>query len=102
MIKHVLIGIFAAVVAIVVVAVAQPKDETSLSPGPRVVKIDDIETFLPKPGQARRTPATRPADPLGKVVPEANFKQAPLSDVIDDLRDVTGANFLVDWRAHIG
>lgn len=99
MIRHVLIGIFAAVVAIVVVAVAQPKEETSLSLGPRVVKIDDIETFLPKPGQPRRTPATRPADPLAKIVPEANFQQAPLSAVIDYLRDLTGANFLVDWRA---
>ena len=99
MIKHVLIGIFAAVVAIVVVAVAQPKDEATLSPGPRVVKIDDLESFLPKPGQSRRTPATRPADPLAKTVPEVTFKAAPLSEVIDFLRDLTGANFLVDWRA---
>ena len=99
MIRHVLIGLFAAVVAIVVVAVAQPKEQPPLSFDPPVVKIDDIATFLPKPEALRRPSATRPANPLEKPIPEVNLDNATLADALEFLRDVTRANLVVNWRA---
>ncbi len=97
MIRHVLIGLFAAVVAIVIVAVARSHDQPPLSLGPPVVKIDDLESFLPRPRP--QPPATRPANPLDRVVPEVRFDQIALADAIEFLRDLTRANFLVNWRA---
>ena len=35
---------------------------------------------------------------LDKPVPEIKAKHIPTSDVVDFLRDVTGANMFVDWR----
>jgi hypothetical protein len=99
MIKHALVGIFAAFVAIVIVAVAQPKESPALSLGPPVVKIDNLESFIPKRDESRRAPATRPANPLDKTIPEVNFNNARIADTLDFLRDVTGANLLVNWRA---
>ena len=44
-----------------------------------------------------------PVDPkiqaaLDKQLPEAKFDNVPLSDVVDFLRDVTGANLVVQWK----
>ena len=36
---------------------------------------------------------------LDRAIPEVRFEGVPLSDAIDFMRDVTGANILVDWRA---
>src|SRR5687767_2198409 len=99
MIRHVLIGLVAAVVAIVVVAVAQPKEQTPLSLDPPVVRIDDLSTFLPKPESLRRPSTTRPANPLEKAIPEVNFDNATLADALEFLRDTTRANVVVNWRA---
>src|SRR5207245_8575676 len=35
---------------------------------------------------------------LDRRLPELRFDQAPLADVIDFMRDVTGANLAVNWR----
>jgi hypothetical protein len=50
-------------------------------------------------------PATQPADvdkamaaQLDRRLPEVKFEGVGFSDVIDFLRDVSGANFFVDWR----
>jgi protein involved in polysaccharide export with SLBB domain len=45
-----------------------------------------------------------PVDPgmvamLDRKLPEVTFDGVPLTDVVDFLRDVTGANIFVDWRA---
>jgi hypothetical protein len=36
---------------------------------------------------------------LARKLPEVKFDQTAVSDVIDHLRDVTGSNLVVDWRA---
>ncbi len=36
---------------------------------------------------------------LQKTLPEVNVSAIPFSDVVDFLRDVTGANIVVNWRA---
>jgi hypothetical protein len=36
---------------------------------------------------------------LGRKLPEVKFNQTAVSDVIDYLRDVSGSNLVVDWRA---
>lgn len=36
---------------------------------------------------------------LGRVLPEVSLDKVPLGDVIDFLRDVTGANVFVNWKA---
>jgi hypothetical protein len=40
-----------------------------------------------------------PRAALSKKIPEIRFAQLPLADAIDYLRDVTGANIHVNWRA---
>jgi len=35
---------------------------------------------------------------LDRALPELNFRQIPLSDTVDFLRDVTGSNIFVSWR----
>ncbi len=37
--------------------------------------------------------------PMERALPEVNFTEVPLADVIDFLRDVSGANIFVNWRA---
>lgn len=49
-------------------------------------------------------PATRPASRtdarmLDRVIPEFQANAQPLGEVIDRLRDQTGANIFVNWRA---
>lgn len=39
------------------------------------------------------------AEQLRQPVPEVNFDGTPFDDVVDFLRDVTGANIFVDWNA---
>jgi hypothetical protein len=99
MIRHVLIGLFAAVVAIVVVAVAQPEEPPAVTFDPKVVKIDDLQSFMPRPESLRRSAATRPANPLDQIVKEVNLHETPLADAIEFIRDATGANIRVNWFA---
>ncbi len=57
--------------------------------------------------QEHAAPATAPSKEeedqafamLRKVVPEVRFDNIPFADVIDFLRDITGANIFVNWRA---
>ena len=52
--------------------------------------------------RAEPAPATQPAtvqELLDRTVPEVRFDGVALSDTLDFLRDVTGANLAVDWRA---
>src|SRR4051812_40262593 len=46
---------------------------------------------------ATKTP-TAAEDILAKPMPEVNFNATPLGNVIDFLRDVTGANIAVEWK----
>src|SRR2546423_9891262 len=46
-----------------------------------------------------RPPSPLPQRGLAVNVPEIHFKGNRLADVVDFLRDVTGAKFLVDWLA---
>jgi hypothetical protein len=44
-------------------------------------------------------PAGKIGEQLRQPVPEVNFDGTPFDDVVDFLRDVTGANLFVDWNA---
>jgi hypothetical protein len=55
------------------------------------------------PAAEKKQPATA-ADravqtQLGRVLPEVSFDKVPLSDVVDFLRDVTGADVFLNWKA---
>ena len=50
-----------------------------------------------RPDAKKRDEAARAA--LARVLPEVTFDGVGLSDVLDFLRDVTGANLFVNWRA---
>ncbi len=43
--------------------------------------------------------AARPRSPLSRVVPDLRLTGVALSDAIDSLRDLSGANIHVNWRA---
>ena len=49
----------------------------------------------------RRSPVRKPpaVAALQKIVPEANFNNDEIKDALDFLRDITGANFFIDWRS---
>jgi hypothetical protein len=51
-------------------------------------------------GSAGRSRADAERDALlARKLPEVKFDQTSVSDVIDHLRDVSGSNLVVDWRA---
>jgi hypothetical protein len=63
-----------------------------------------------RPERRERRPSTRPADAkaggvdraaaqLERTLPEVNFNRIGFADALDFLRDVSGLNVLVDWRA---
>ncbi|MFI5377687.1 MAG: hypothetical protein ACHRHE_00155 [Tepidisphaerales bacterium] len=61
--------------------------------------VEPIDSFLP------RKPSTRPVardgtteGPLTMVLDEVDYLGIPLADVIEDIRQRTGANVDVDWR----
>jgi hypothetical protein len=53
----------------------------------------------PAPPQARKASDTTPAMALSRKLPELKFTQIPLGDAIDHVREATGANIHVNWRA---
>ena len=58
----------------------------------------------PEPARATRRAGENPEDraieaQLDRRLPEVNFEGAPLADVVDFLRDVSGGNIFVDWGA---
>lgn len=57
---------------------------------PREIKLDD-------PSRKRSDEALQKK--LDRVIPELNFNAVGLSDVIDSLRDLSGANIFVNWKS---
>lgn len=53
--------------------------------GRRDLQVRDVDTVI--------------HDQLDRKLPEINFKDNELVDVIDFMRDVTGANIFINWRA---
>ena len=47
---------------------------------------------------AETSDATVPGVQLARILPEVTFDGVGFSDVADFLRDVTGANLLIDWK----
>jgi beta-lactamase regulating signal transducer with metallopeptidase domain len=52
----------------------------------------------PGDGAASSEAEKKAAEPLDRACPDLNFKAVALSDVIDFMRDVTGANINVNWK----
>jgi general secretion pathway protein D len=63
---------------------------------PDLSEMRDQTTAL-EPGHGQADQATQAL--LDRKLPELNFQAIGFSDVIDFLRDVTGANIFVNWRA---
>jgi hypothetical protein len=83
---------------------AAGKGETKLLAGPVGNRV--IITTAPRLESAKKQHAIDAAkggagDPakLNRVLPEVNASAIALGDVVDFLRDVTGANIFVNWRA---
>jgi hypothetical protein len=59
---------------------------------------DGAKDFTERHRKALARAAAPGADVLGKVLPELTLQAIALSDVIDFLRDISGANIFVDWK----
>jgi hypothetical protein len=109
-------GIFAVVLATGLTSRFSAADpvaadpNSSSSPNTTNTAPDNSQTAAPATAQAVPSPVTTEAAPLetsgnnARValdiqLPEVKFNNIGLSDALDFLRDATGANFNVDWKA---
>ncbi len=86
--RDVFIGVLAAATAILVLSLARPSVKRSAWEPPSQMSLDPDSV-----GTRPRTAATRPLL-LDQVVPEVRFKGAKLTDALQKLRELTGANLV--------
>jgi hypothetical protein len=65
----------------------------------RIALLTAVLTFTLSPAAFSQSRAASPKAALNIRLPEVNLQSVPLGDVIDFLRDASGANLHVNWRA---
>lgn len=84
-------------------ASAQPAPAAPVQPAPGPAQLAPYQippARYPAPAQAtRKVGEVAPSVALTRRLPELRFTEIPLGDAIDHVREATGANIHVNWRA---
>src|SRR5688572_2182237 len=78
---------------------ASAQDQSKVKEPEKAERADDANRAQSAAAAAAAAEDPRTAALLNKRIPEMRFQGQGLDDVIDFLRDVSGANMSVDWKA---